>query len=89
MAVTPLMSVLPVSAAVVSTVVAAVSAAPIEMLSRYVESYVDFIQNLPHDDDDEVYSAFFHPTASPVATPHAFVEILSKLPDGSRLSGSS
>ena len=55
------------------------------MLSRYVESYVDFIQNLPHDDDDEVYSAFFHPTASPVATPHAFVEILAKLPDGSRL----
>ena len=37
------------------------------------------------DDDDEVYFACFRPTASPVATPHAFVKILERVPVGSRI----
>ena len=43
------------------------------------------VNHMGHDDDDEVYTAFFHPTASPVATPHAFVKILDKMPVGSRV----
>jgi len=43
------------------------------------------VNHMSHDDDDEVYTAFFHPTASPVATPHAFVKILDKMPVGSRV----
>ena len=38
-----------------------------------------------HDDDDEVYTAFFNPSASPVATPHAFVKILERIPKGGRV----
>jgi len=38
-----------------------------------------------HDDDDEVYWACFQPTATPVATPHAFVKILERVPEGGRV----
>jgi SAM-dependent methyltransferase len=38
-----------------------------------------------HDDDDQVYFACFKPSASPVATPHAFVKILNRVPPGSRV----
>ena len=43
------------------------------------------VNMVDHDDDDEVYTAFFHPTASPVATPHAFLKILDKMPAGSTI----
>lgn len=39
----------------------------------------------PHDDDDQMYYAMFRAEASPVATPHGFYEILSRLPVGSRV----
>ena len=38
-----------------------------------------------HDDDDEVYTAFFDPKINPVATPHAFVKILERVPKGGRV----
>jgi len=38
-----------------------------------------------HDDDDEMYWSFFNPSASPVATPHAFVKILERVPHGGRV----
>jgi len=38
-----------------------------------------------HDDDDEMYTAFFNPSASPVATPHAFHKILQRVPQGGRV----
>ena len=38
-----------------------------------------------HDDDDDVYTAFFDPKVNPVATPHAFVKILERMPKGSRI----
>ena len=41
--------------------------------------------NRDHDDDDEVYLACFHPSVSPVATPHAFVKILERIPVGGRV----
>lgn len=38
-----------------------------------------------HDDDDEMYYAFFNADASPVATPHAFAKILERVPEGARV----
>ena len=37
------------------------------------------------DDDDEMYFACFKPSASPVATPHAFLKILERMPKGTRI----
>ena len=44
---------------------------------------LSFIQD--HDDDDEMYYAFFNADASPVATPHGFAKILEDMPVGSRV----
>jgi len=43
------------------------------------------VQRKHHDDDDEVYTAFFNANASPVATPHAFLKILARVPAGGRV----
>jgi len=48
-------------------------------------AWVWWRQRTFEDDDDEVYFACFRPSASPVATPHAFVKILERLPPGSRV----
>lgn len=62
--------------------VAAIAAAG---TTAFVAAWYYAVNYMGHDDDDEVYTAFFHPTASPVATPHAFVKILDRMPAGSRV----
>jgi SAM-dependent methyltransferase len=48
-------------------------------------AWIWFRMRQDHDDDDEIYYACFKPSASPVATPHAFVKIMQRLPVGSRI----
>jgi len=49
----------------------------------FVGVWYYLVQIKSHDDDDEMYTAFFNPSASPVATPHAFAKILQRMPKGS------
>jgi len=64
-----------------STLVAAAGTAT----TVFLFSWWWLVKRKDHDDDDEVYTAFFKPSASPVATPHAFVKILQRVPQGGRV----